>query len=120
MPYITSKWGTLRFCICFLQSVCKMLRFRFNSSRNAFHAAYVIGKKDGLLALQKGLVPALWYQFVMNGARLGTYQIAEKQGWTRRKNGDGVDPLKSLTAGALSGVIGAVVGSPFYLVCNSK
>lgn len=88
-------------------------------NRNAFHASYVIAKKDGLLALQKGLVPALWYQFVMNGARLGTYQMAEKQGWTRRKSAEGVDsvdPLKSLIAGAVSGVIGAVVGSPFYLV----
>lgn len=66
--------------------------------------------------MQKGLAPALCYQFVMNGARLGTYQIAEKQGWTSRKNGQGVDPLKSLTAGALSGVIGAMLGSPFYLV----
>lgn len=79
----------------------------------------MIGKKDGLLALQKGLVPALWYQFVMNGTRLGSYQLAEKQGWTRRKNregGDSVDGLRSLTAGAVSGIIGAVTGSPFYLV----
>lgn len=26
--------------------------------------------KDGVVALQKGLVPALWYQWVMNGLRL--------------------------------------------------
>lgn len=52
----------------------------------------------------------------MNGARLGFYQMVEKRGWTRKKNGDGVDPLKALGAGATSGVIGAVIGSPFYLV----
>jgi len=49
--------------------------------RNVFHAAYTIGRKDGLLALQKGLVPALWYQWVMNGIRLGLYQTGKKKLW---------------------------------------
>jgi len=84
--------------------------------RNAFHAAFTIAKNDGLLALQKGLVPALWYQFIMNGTRLGTYQLAENHGLIRRKNGDGVNPLASLLMGAFSGAVGAVVGSPLYLV----
>jgi len=83
--------------------------------RNAFHAAYIIGTKEGLAALQKGLAPALFYQFVMNGARLGTYQLAEKQGLTRRKDGT-VDPFRSLFFGAVCGTFGAVVGSPFFLV----
>lgn len=39
--------------------------------KNVFHAGYVVARNDGLLALQKGLVPALWVQLVMNGARLG-------------------------------------------------
>jgi hypothetical protein len=52
----------------------------------------------------------------MNGARLGTYQLAEKHGLTRRKHGDKVDPLGSLIAGATCGTFGAIVGSPFYLV----
>lgn len=39
--------------------------------RNVAHAAYVVGKHDGILALQKGLVPALWVQLIMNGMRFG-------------------------------------------------
>lgn len=37
--------------------------------RNVFHAFYAVAKAEGLVSLQKGLVPALWYQFLMNGCR---------------------------------------------------
>lgn len=37
--------------------------------RNIPHAMYTIVKHDGLSALQKGLVPALWFQWVVNGVR---------------------------------------------------
>jgi solute carrier family 25 protein 34/35 len=30
-------------------------------------------RHDGVLSLQKGLVPALYFQIVMNGIRLGMY-----------------------------------------------
>ncbi|OXA64674.1 solute carrier family 25 member 35 [Folsomia candida] len=83
--------------------------------RNAFHAAYIIGRKEGIFALQKGLTPALFYQFVMNGTRLGSYQLAEKQGLTKRKDGT-VNPWGSIIAGAACGAFGAIVGSPFYLI----
>lgn len=33
------------------------------------HAMYTIVKHDGLSALQKGLVPALWFQLFVNGVR---------------------------------------------------
>lgn len=39
--------------------------------RNVLHAGYVVAKNDGILALQKGLTPALLVQLVMNGMRLG-------------------------------------------------
>lgn len=39
--------------------------------KNVFHAGYVIAKHDGLLALQKGLVPGQMFQLVLNGSRLG-------------------------------------------------
>lgn len=39
--------------------------------KNIFHGAYVIAKYDGLLTLQAGLVPALWFQLFLNGVRLG-------------------------------------------------
>uniref|UniRef100_A0A1A8HPM9 Solute carrier family 25, member 35 n=4 Tax=Nothobranchius TaxID=28779 RepID=A0A1A8HPM9_NOTKU len=82
--------------------------------RNVFHAFYTIGKVDGLAGLQKGLVPGLFYQFVMNGVRLGSYAIIESAGHIHT---DGrVSALKTTVAGALAGVVGAVMGSPVYLV----
>lgn len=51
----------------------------------------------------------------MNGTRLGSYQLAEKQGLTKRKDGT-VNPWGSIIAGAACGAFGAIVGSPFYLV----
>lgn len=50
--------------------------------RNVFHAFFTIGKVDGLAALQKGLGPALLYQFLMNGIRLGTYGRDWPETWS--------------------------------------
>ncbi|XP_059151378.1 solute carrier family 25 member 35-like isoform X2 [Physella acuta] len=83
--------------------------------RNAFHALVTIAKNDGLLALQSGLVPALWYQFFMNGTRLGAYQVQVNMGLTKNSNGQH-SFLRSVAAGAFAGCIGAIVGSPLYMV----
>lgn len=82
--------------------------------RNVFHAFYTIGKVDGLAALQKGLAPGLVYQFFMNGVRLGSYAIIESSGYIHT-NGR-VSAAKSTVAGSVAGVVGAVMGSPIYLV----
>lgn len=39
--------------------------------KNVFHGGYIIAKHDGILALQAGLVPGLWFQLCLNGFRLG-------------------------------------------------
>ncbi|XP_068600860.1 solute carrier family 25 member 35 [Brachionichthys hirsutus] len=83
--------------------------------RNVFHAFYTIGKVDGLAGLQKGLVPALLYQFCMNGVRLGSYAVIESSGHIRNRHGR-VSTAKATLAGAASGVVGAVLASPIYLV----
>ncbi|XP_060068571.1 solute carrier family 25 member 35-like [Ylistrum balloti] len=83
--------------------------------RNALHAFYTIAKNDGFIKLQNGLIPALWYQMTMNGIRLGTYQVIVNSGFTKDKKGD-VVIYKSILAGALSGCVGACMGSPFYMV----
>lgn len=83
--------------------------------RNVFHAFYAIGKHDGLRALQSGLSPALWYQFFMNGTRLGAYHIMEDLHLTKNKDGS-LNVVKSIAAGAAAGCVGAFVGSPLYLV----
>lgn len=72
-------------------------------------------QNDGIWGLQKGLVPALWYQWTMNGTRLGLFHFMENQGWTRNSNGS-VSSFYSITAGAVSGAFGAFTASPFYLV----
>lgn len=83
--------------------------------KNSFHAFYTIAKHDGLRALQSGLSPALWYQFFMNGTRLGAYHIMEDLHLTKSKDGS-VNVVKSIVAGAAAGCVGAFVGSPLYLV----
>lgn len=83
--------------------------------KNFFHAFYAVAKADGILALQKGLVPALWYQLFLNGVRLGTYQFAEKRNWTVNKDGS-TSAIKCVGVGAIAGCAGAFSGSPFYLV----
>ncbi|XP_053121697.1 solute carrier family 25 member 35 isoform X1 [Hemicordylus capensis] len=83
--------------------------------RNVFHAFYTIGRVDGLVALQKGLLPALLYQFGMNGIRLGSYAVVDSSGYIRTPDGR-ISPLRSTLAGALAGVLGAITSSPIYLV----
>lgn len=87
--------------------------------RHVFHAFYTIARNDGIKALQKGLVPALWYQFFMNGVRLGTFQAFDNMGFTRNRDGH-VSFSKSVCVGAVAGCIGAIVGSPFYMVRRSS
>ncbi|XP_038624479.1 solute carrier family 25 member 35 isoform X1 [Tachyglossus aculeatus] len=83
--------------------------------RNVFHAFLTIGRVDGPAALQRGLAPALLYQFCMNGIRLGTYGLAEARGYLRGPDGR-LSPGRSAATGALAGVMGAYVGSPIYMV----
>ncbi|XP_062993998.1 solute carrier family 25 member 35 isoform X2 [Elgaria multicarinata webbii] len=82
--------------------------------RNVFHAFYTIGRVDGLAALQRGLLPALCYQFGFNGIRLGSYGIVETAGYIHTPDGR-VSPLRSTLAGALAGVMGAIASSPIYM-----
>ncbi|XP_069774996.1 solute carrier family 25 member 35-like [Narcine bancroftii] len=83
--------------------------------RNAFHALALIARTDGLLGLQKGLAAAILYQALMNGVRLGTYSQLQGLGFTRQPGGR-VSSACSVAAGAAAGAMGAVVGSPAYLV----
>ena len=82
--------------------------------RNVFHAAYAIGQADGIFALQKGLAPALGYQLMMNGMRLGTFHMLENSGMMRTNGA--VDTRKYVFGGAVAGALGSYCGSPFYMV----
>lgn len=83
--------------------------------RHSLHALYAIVKSDGLLAVQAGLVPALWYQLFMNGVRLGSFQIMTNLGLLKGKD-DSVSLFRTILAGGSAGCVGAIVGSPFYMV----
>lgn len=83
--------------------------------RNIIHAGIAVAKADGITGLQKGLVPALSYQVVMNGIRFGMYRRILDSGVISRADGS-VSSLGCIAAGAFVGVVGGVVGSPFYLV----
>ncbi|XP_060710464.1 solute carrier family 25 member 35 isoform X2 [Hemiscyllium ocellatum] len=83
--------------------------------RNVFHATYTICRADGWPALQRGLLPALLYQFCMNGIRLGTYSVIEDAGYTSTQDGR-ISGTRCTLSGALAGVAGAFLSSPIYLV----
>ncbi|XP_046828267.1 solute carrier family 25 member 35-like isoform X2 [Vespa crabro] len=83
--------------------------------KNTFHAAYLIAKHEGILALQSGIAPALYFQVVLNGIRLGVYNTATKYGFILDSKGN-TDILKTVLITGLSGCLGGVLGSPFYLV----
>lgn len=83
--------------------------------KNVFHSGYVVVKNDGILALQKGLVPALWVQLLMNGARLGFYDLADSMGYLQDERGNRIFYRNVLITGA-GAIIGQVLCSPFFLV----
>jgi len=83
--------------------------------RGPIHGLMVMIKTDGLRSVQAGLGPAMTYQFVMNGLRLGTYAMLESRGWLRDGQGQ-LSVLRCAGCSSLSGVAGAVFGSPIFLV----
>ncbi|XP_017777111.1 PREDICTED: solute carrier family 25 member 35-like isoform X2 [Nicrophorus vespilloides] len=87
--------------------------------RNALHASYQIAKHDGILALQKGLVPALWVQLIMNGARLGGFQFFDNRNLIRDKDGNMVFYRSAFFAG-LCGVCGHYLANPMFLIKTQK
>ncbi|NXS04393.1 S2534 protein, partial [Oxylabes madagascariensis] len=77
--------------------------------RGVLRAAVAVCQADGLWGLQKGLAAGLLYQGLMNGVRFYCYSLAEDVGWTGYPGG-------TVAAGAVAGAVGAIVGSPAYLV----
>ncbi|XP_047512670.1 solute carrier family 25 member 35-like isoform X1 [Pieris napi] len=83
--------------------------------KNIPHAIYTIVKHDGISALQKGLAPALWFQLVVNGVRLGIYQQADNYGLLRDEKNN-TKFVNSVFFGSVSGMCGGFMGSPLQLV----
>uniref|UniRef100_A0A1L8DZX7 Putative mitochondrial oxoglutarate/malate carrier n=1 Tax=Nyssomyia neivai TaxID=330878 RepID=A0A1L8DZX7_9DIPT len=74
-----------------------------------------VAKHDGITGLQKGLVPALYFQFVLNAFRLGIYNRAVEAGLTKSRNGKESFGM-NLFWGATGGLVGAVLSSPFFMI----
>ena len=83
--------------------------------KNTFHAVYLIGKHEGIFALQSAIVPALGFQVVLNGIRLGSYKFAKRYNFIENNDGHTNIFMTAMVAG-VSGCVGAVLGSPLYLV----
>lgn len=78
-------------------------------------AFVTIAKNDGFWALQKGLAPSLCFQFGINSARLGIYNTAFENGYTKAK--DGRQSLwKCAFWGGIGGFIGSALASPFFML----
>ncbi|CCE64086.1 hypothetical protein TPHA_0G02510 [Tetrapisispora phaffii CBS 4417] len=88
--------------------------------KNPFQGIGVVFRNEGFMALQKGLNAAYIYQIALNGSRLGFYEPIRYA--LNKTFFPGVDShLKqnvavNVAAGATSGIIGAVIGSPLFLV----
>ncbi|ORX53526.1 mitochondrial carrier [Hesseltinella vesiculosa] len=84
---------------------------------NSFQAMKLIAKNEGFRGLQRGLGVAYIYQMCLNGSRLGLYEPVHK---TLIKTFDLQSKKSKIAAGVLSGgfagVVGAVLGSPLYLI----
>ncbi|RXK41945.1 solute carrier family 25, member 34/35 [Tremella mesenterica] len=85
--------------------------------KNVFDVFVKTWKHEGIRGLQRGLVPAYGYQILLNGSRLGFYEPIRRM----LNTAIGRDPAEglistALTAGALTGCIGAALGSPLFLV----
>uniref|UniRef100_A0AAV1U7N0 Mitochondrial oxaloacetate transport protein n=1 Tax=Peronospora matthiolae TaxID=2874970 RepID=A0AAV1U7N0_9STRA len=83
--------------------------------RNFAHALYTIGRTEGLRGIQRGLGSGISYQIFMNGPRLGLYEPLQKVFGATDATAFSF-PLRNVCAAATSGMIGAFIGSPFFLV----
>ncbi|KAH8269421.1 hypothetical protein KR018_002952 [Drosophila ironensis] len=83
--------------------------------KSVFQAFVTVAKNDGILGLQKGLAPALCFQFVINSFRLGIYTHALKKGWVHNNKGE-ISFTRGLFWGAAGGVVGAYCSSPFFMI----
>lgn len=89
--------------------------------KNPIQALFLIYKNEGLKGIQKGLVCAYIYQLGLNGCRLGLYEptrnVLNSIFYSDHNDVRHVQNIPiNVAAGAISGIAGAIVGSPMYLV----
>lgn len=75
----------------------------------------MIVKSEGFIGIQKGLVLGLWYQMMMNGFRLGMFQILINFGYIIIFIGEYLI-FRNIVVSVVVGGLVMWVGSLFYLV----
>jgi len=84
---------------------------------NAIDTLYKTWKNEGIRGVQRGLAPAYVYQILLNGSRLGFYEAFRRQfNKLLRLPVDQQLMATSVAAGAASGVVGAILGNPLFLI----
>ncbi|ODV96484.1 hypothetical protein PACTADRAFT_49822 [Pachysolen tannophilus NRRL Y-2460] len=88
--------------------------------KNPFQALVVIGRNEGIRGLQNGLGCAYVYQVLLNGSRLGFYEPIRNSMnsffFPHFEAYKVQNTAINVAAGTAAGVIGAILGSPLYLV----
>ena len=85
--------------------------------RGVFHGVGVIVKNEGLKGIYRGIGCAYIYQILLNGCRLGFYEPLRATCTNLIYKDPNVQSLGiNIFSGASSGVLGAMAGSPFFLI----
>lgn len=71
---------------------------------------------EGVRGLQKGLAPALSFQFIMNGTRLGLFQTVDNLKWTYDSKTNTHSSVLCIFWSGIAGIVGSAVGCPLYMV----
>ncbi|KAL5535664.1 OAC1 [Sanghuangporus sanghuang] len=74
-------------------------------------------RNEGIRGLQRGLAPAYVYQILLNGSRLGFYEPF-RHGFNQIIGRAATEQIAStsIAAGAASGIVGACLGNPLFLI----
>jgi solute carrier family 25, member 34/35 len=85
--------------------------------RGVLHGVSVITKNEGLRGIYRGLGCAYIYQILLNGCRLGFYEPLRASTTKLIFKDPAVQSLGvNIFSGAASGILGAMAGSPFFLI----
>lgn len=79
-------------------------------------ALRTIVKSDGLLGLQKGLSSSLVYTFIINSARFGLFEWADKLGLLRDPETGTLHTGRSALASSFGGIVGLTLACPMLQV----
>lgn len=85
--------------------------------RGPFHGVSVIVRNEGIKGIYRGIGCAYVYQILLNGCRLGFYEPMRYYSTKLVFKDPNTQSLGiNMFCGASSGVLGAMAGSPFFLI----